>query len=119
MEELIVTMDTGHFSYQAHKGHDKKSADFHKVSELQAYAKDARERWVARARRVTPDEIDGFVSTDRKGDMTQYLALDAGARHAAGHLRQAYQFLREIGIEPDDEMTAEEMAPIQVQTSLY
>ena len=119
MEELIVTMDTGRFSYQAHKDHDKKSVDFHTTAELIAYAHDARRRWAERARRVGPDEIDGFVSTDRKGDLTQYYALDAGARHAAGHLRQAYQFLRQIGIEPHDEMTREDMAPIQVQESLY
>lgn len=119
MEELINTMDKGHFSYQAHKDHDATYAGYGSVRELQTYAAAARERWVARARRVAPGDVNGFVTTDRKGDITQYLALDAGARHAAGHLRQAYQFLRQIGVEPEGEMTAEEMAPIQVQTSLY
>lgn len=119
MEELVNTMETGHFSYQAHKDHDATYVGYRSVRELQEYARGARERWAARARRMTPDEVDATVRTDRKGDMTQYLALDAGARHAAGHLRQAYQFLRQIGIEPQAEMTVEEMAPIQVQTSLY
>lgn len=68
---------------------------------------------------MTPEEGEGFVSTDRKGDQTQYLVLDSGARHAAGHLRQAYQFLRDIGIEPIDELTPDHMGPIQVQASLY
>ena len=119
MEELIVTIDTGHFSYQAHKDHDAKSVNFTKTAELIAYAKDARERWAKRAREVAPDEVDAFVSTDRKGDLTQYLVLDAGARHAAGHLLQAYQFLRQLGMEPHEPMTREEMKPIQVQESLY
>jgi len=119
MEELIVTMDTGHFSYQAHKDHDKKSVEYTRVSQLQTYAKDARRRWAARARLVTADETEALVTTDRKGDLTQYLALDAGARHAAGHLLQAYQFLRNLGIEPAEPMTREEMKPIQVQESLY
>ena len=119
MDELVSCMDRGHFSYQAHKDHDATYVDYTSVRQLREYAAAARERWIARARRVGPDEVDAYVTTDRKGDVTQYLALDSGARHAAGHLRQAYQFLRDIGIEPQDELTLEEMRPIQVQESLY
>ena len=119
MEELIHCMDSCQFSYQAHKDHDATYVEYASVRQLREYAAQARERWVARARRVGPDEVDAYVTTDRKGDVTQYLALDSGARHAAGHLRQAYQFLRDIGIAPMDELTVEQMRPIQVQTSLY
>ncbi len=119
MQELIVCMDTGHFSYAAHKEHDKIAVDFTKTSELIAYAKDLRQRWAARAREVKPEEMDGFVSTDRKGDLTQYLVLDAGARHAAGHLLQAYQFMKDIGLPVKEALSREEMKPIQVQESLY
>src|SRR5262249_28027643 len=119
MEELIVTMRTKHFSYQAHKDHDKISVDMKSVADLRAYAKHAREKWIAAARAFPRERIDEPITTDRKGDLTQYQALDAGSRHAAGHLRQAYAFLRQLGIEPIDEMTREEMAPIQVQESLY
>jgi hypothetical protein len=119
MQELIVCMDTGHFSYAAHKDHDKVSVNFTKASELIAYAQDLRQRWAKRAREVAPDEIDAFVSTDRKGDLTQYLVLDAGARHAAGHLMQAYQFMRDQDIEPAEPLTREDLKPIQVQESLY
>jgi uncharacterized damage-inducible protein DinB len=119
MEVLITAMDTGHFSCQAHKEADAQSGRFRSGAELVAYAREIRERWSARARQVSRAEAERPVTTDRKGDMTQYLILDAGARHAAGHLRQAYQFLREIGIEPASELTAEAMAPIEIQTSLY
>jgi hypothetical protein len=119
MEELINCMDRNHFSYQGHKDHDATYVNYSSVAQLREYAADARKRWVERARRVRPEEADAYVTTDRKGDVTQYLALDSGARHAAGHLRQAYQFLRDIGIEPKDELTLEQMKPIQVQTSLY
>jgi hypothetical protein len=119
MQELIVCMDTGHFSYAAHKEHDKIAVNFTKTSQLIEYARDLRKRWAERARRVTGDDIDGFVSTDRKGDMTQYFVLDAGARHAAGHLMQAYQFMRDQGIEPAEPLTREDLRPIQVQESLY
>ena len=119
MTEVVHSLDSGHFSYQAHKEADARSVDFRSTAELVAYARKERERWVARARALPAAEIDRLVTTDRKGDLTNYLVLDAGARHAAGHLRQAYQFLREIGIEPRDALTAEEMAPIAIQTSLY
>ena len=119
MQELIVCMDTGHFSYAAHKEHDKIAVDFTKTSELIAYAQDLRRRWAKRAREVKPEEMDGFVSTDRKGDLTQYLVLDAGARHAAGHLLQAYQFMKDIGLPVKEALSREEMKPIQVQESLY
>ncbi len=119
MQELIVCMDTGHFSYAAHKEHDKIAVNFTKTSELIAYARDLRARWAKRAREMAPDDTFGFVSTDRKGDLTQYLVLDAGARHAAGHLMQAYQFMRDQGIEPAEPLTREDLKPIQVQESLY
>lgn len=119
MDVLVTAMDTGHFSYQAHKEADALSGRFRTAAELIAYARGTRERWAARARQVRREDAEGLVTTDRKGDLTQYLVLDAGARHAAGHLRQAYQFLRQLGIEPVDELTAEAMAPIEIQTSLY
>lgn len=119
LEELIVAMDTGRFSYRDFKERDARSVDLHRVSELLEYARNARERWIARARRVPPEEVGARVVTDTKGDVTQYLALDSGGRHAAGHLRQAYEFLRQLGIEPVDEMTVDRMAPIRVQSSLY
>ncbi len=119
MQELIVCMDTGHFSYTAHKEHDKIAVNFTKTSELIAYAKDLRVRWAKRAREVKPEEMDAFVSTDRKGDLTQYLVLDAGARHACGHLLQAYQFMNDIGHPIEEALTREDMKPIQVQESLY
>lgn len=102
-----------------HKEADAQSPRFRISSELIAYAREIRERWLARALRVSRAEVDGLVTTDRKGDVTQYMALDSGARHAAGHLRQAYQFMRQIGIDPGEDLTAEAIAPIQVQISLY
>lgn len=119
MDELVNAIGTGRFSYQAHKEADTGSGRFRSVAELRAYARAVRERWRARASRVRPEDAGALVVTDRKGDMTQYQVLDAGARHAAGHLRQAYAFLRQIGIEPDAELTVEQMAPIAIQTSLY
>jgi hypothetical protein len=119
MECLIDAMNNNHFSYMKHKEMDATSPRFKKTSELIEYAGEIRERWLARAMKVSREEVDRLVTTDRKGDQTQYLALDSGGRHAAGHLRQAYQFMRQIGIDPGPDLTAEDIAPIQVQTSLY
>lgn len=119
MDGLITAMDTGHFSYRAHKEADAQSGRFRSAGELIAYAREIRERWFARALRLSSEDAERLVTTDRKGDLTQYLILDAGARHAAGHLRQAYEFLRQIGIEPANELTAEAITPIEIQTSLY
>jgi hypothetical protein len=47
-----------------------------------------------------------------KTTWTRLTCLEAHAVHAAQHLRQTYVFRREIGVEPRQELTRGEMAPI-------
>jgi len=119
MTEVVHALDDGRFSYQAHKDADAQSVRFRGTAELIAFAEERRAQWLARSGRVTSADAARLVPSDRKGEMTQHQILDAAARHAAGHLRQAYQFLRQMGIEPAGELTAAAMRPIVVQTSLY
>jgi hypothetical protein len=88
------------------------------VVELAEFARVVRQRWLARALRATRDEIESVVAT-RRGDLSQLQLLDFQARHAAGHLRQLYVFLRGLGIEPARELTAAEMAPISLTEDVF
>jgi hypothetical protein len=110
------SLDTGVYRTAA-KSFDN-SRYFASVADLAEFARVVRQRWLARALRATPMEIDAVVST-RRGDLTQLQLLDFQARHAAGHLRQLYVFLRDLGIEPDRELTAAEMAPISLTEDVF
>ncbi|MGH2490291.1 MAG: hypothetical protein ACRDF9_02170, partial [Candidatus Limnocylindria bacterium] len=96
----------------------ERSRLFGTVADLIDFARDTRDRWLQRISRLTLEEAERPVMTKR-GIPTQYQVLDLVACHVAGHLRQTYAFLRQIGVEPRQEMTVEEMAPIAVQRELY
>jgi hypothetical protein len=113
--ELARAMDSGRFETHGFAGPQRGFAN---AREMYEYAKGVRSEWVARALRVTPEEAGDLVKTER-GEVTQYQMLDVIARHSAGHLRQCYVFLREIGIMPVHEMSDAEIAPIDVQKALY
>jgi hypothetical protein len=113
--ELTKAMDSGRFETHGFAGPQRS---FESAREMYDFATVVRKDWVARALRVTEDEAGHIIETER-GEVTQHQMLDVIARHSAGHLRQCYAFLRQIGIEPSHEMSDAEMAPIDVQKSLY
>lgn len=113
--ELTRAIDSGRFETHGFAGPQRS---FSSAREMHAYATAVTEEWVARALRVSPDQAGDLVQTER-GEVTQYQMLDVIARHSAGHLRQCYAFLRQIGITPTHEVSDDEMAPIDVQKALY
>jgi hypothetical protein len=113
--ELTRALDSGRFESHGFAGPERS---FSSAREMYDFATATRQAWVARALRITENESGQIVETER-GEVTQYQMLDVIARHSAGHVRQCYAFLRQIGVEPSHEMSDAEMAPIDVQKSLY
>lgn len=117
LDALAASLDSGRFVYDPTKdfAHSRRFGDARALAD---YCATVRSRWVIRALGVTAADQQRILSTDR-GDLTQHQMLDFLARHAAGHLRQLYVFLRERGVSPDGELNEEEMSPIIVTAELY
>ncbi|MHB0871398.1 MAG: hypothetical protein ACYC66_12090 [Chloroflexota bacterium] len=114
---MAVSLDTGLFQWDTDRDFERSRA-LGSSEQLARFCREVRVGWVERARRVTAEEAERLVETPR-GAVTQLQLLESQAWHAAQHLRQVYLFLKQIGIIPDRELTAEEMAPIHLGDVLY
>jgi hypothetical protein len=103
-------LDSGAFLWATDSDFDR-SRHFNSAAELANFCRDTRLDWFERASAVDADAARESVQTAR-GVLTQQQVLEAQAGHAAQHLRQIYVFLREIDLEPTQELTRDEMAPI-------
>lgn len=94
------------------------SRRFATPAELASFCRGTRLRWWDRVKLV--DEEHALALTETlKGAFSNRQILESQAWHAAQHLRQIYVFLREIGVEPARELTAADMAPIQLGETIF
>ena len=110
-------LDSGFFDWST-TGDFEASRGFETSAQLAGFCKEIRERWLANARTATSEDVERVAWTPR-GLLTQQQLLESQAWHAAQHLRQIYVFLREIGIEPERELTPEEMEPIRLGETVF
>jgi hypothetical protein len=103
-------LDSGKFLWATESDFDR-SRHFSSAAELADFCRDTRLNWLERASAADEDAAREPVQTTR-GVLTQQQVLEAQAGHAAQHLRQIYVFLRDIGVEPRQELTRGNMAPI-------
>lgn len=108
---MADSLDTRAFVW--HADDFVRSRQFTTSEQLAAFCHQTRQAWLARAAAVEQTEADAVVSSER-GDLTNFQILEFQAVHAGRHLRQIYVFLREIGVEPTQELTAMQMAPINI-----
>jgi len=111
------SLDSGLFQWATEEDH-QRSRGFSTPGELADFCRGIREGWWNRAARVDAEEADLMVETPR-GVVTHLQLLESQAWHAAQHLRQIYDFLRGIGIEPEGELGAEDIRPIQLGEIVY
>lgn len=88
------------------------SRRFGTTAELAAYCRGMRTAWFEGTVRVNADRVENSLVETKKGPVTQLQLLESRAFHSAQHLRQIYVFLKQIGITPTHEMSADEMKPI-------
>lgn len=110
-------LDSGLFDWST-AGDYAASRGFSAAADLAEFCRDTRESWLKNARGATAEDVERVAWTP-KGLLTNRQILEAQSWHAAQHLRQIYLFLREIGIEPDRELTAAEMEPIRLGETIY
>lgn len=110
-------LDSGLFDWST-SGDFAASRAFEATTQLADFCGDIRQAWLANARSATAEDVERVAWTPR-GLITQQQVLESQAWHAAQHLRQIYVFLREIGVEPDHELTAEEMEPIHLGDTVF
>lgn len=107
---MAAALDSGRYEWR-HGDDFGRSRRFGTTEELARFSAEVRAAWLARAERMDDGAGYEMVQTPR-GPVTQLQLLESQAFHAAQHLRQIYVFMRQIGIAPVGEITAEEMAPI-------
>ena len=112
IDRMRDALDTSAFLWATESDFDR-SRHFTSAEELADFCRDTRLNWLERAAAVDDDAAHKPVHTAR-GVLTQQQVLEAQSGHAAQHLRQIYVFLREIGLEPRQELTRGETAPIVV-----
>jgi hypothetical protein len=110
-------LDSGTFDWQT-AGDYAASRAFETTAQLAEFCAAAREGWLRQARQATAEDTERVAWTPR-GLVTQRQVLESQAWHAAQHLRQIYVFLREIAIEPEAELTPEEMEPIRLGETVF
>lgn len=107
---MAASLDTGNYPWK--QGDDfTASRRFATGRALADFCREVRKAWFRRAGRVDDDAAYDMVQT-RRGPVTHLQLLESQAFHAAQHLRQIYVFMRQIGIEPAGELTADRMAPV-------
>jgi hypothetical protein len=109
---LHTSLDSGSFDWKTDSDFER-SRRFATTEELAQFCQQEREGWFERASAVGEEEAAQPVETT-KGLLTNRQVLEAQAFHAAQHLRQIYVFLREIGVEPEMELGAEDIRPIEL-----
>lgn len=83
---------------------------------LAQLARTVRTDWYQRSSALPMDAQSRVVSTPR-GSLTQHQLLSSQVGHAGHHLAQIYEFLREHHIQPEDELTADDMRAWGVEWS--
>lgn len=114
---MVRALGSGLFDWST-AGDYAASRHFSSTVDLAEFCRDTRQSWLETARRATAGDVDRVAWTP-KGLLTNRQILEAQAWHAAQHLRQIYIFLRESGIEPEHELTADEMEPIRLGETVY
>lgn len=109
---LGAALDSGSFDWQTDSDFDR-SRRFESPEQLAEFCRETRLAWFIRAGAAGDAEAAALVRTP-KGELTNEQVLQAQAFHAAQHLRQIYVFLREIGVEPRQELGPEDIKPIEL-----
>jgi hypothetical protein len=105
-------LDSGRFEWDTTSDFER-SRHFSGSDDLAAFCRAVRLEWFTRASIVDAEASALTVETER-GDLTNQQVLEAQAQHAGRHLRQIYVFLRELGIEPTQELQAGDILPIDL-----
>jgi hypothetical protein len=114
---MCQALESGWYDY--HPGDDfARSRHFRTSAELADYCREVRTGWLECVQGVDDDAALNGVDS-RRGEATHQQLLEMQAFHAAQHLRQIYLFLREIGVEPSRELTAAEMAPVELGEEVF
>ena len=111
------SLDSGGFYWRTQDDHER-SRRFKNTQELADFCREVRVGWFTRASAVDDETAQSTVQTE-KGPLTYQQVLEAQSFHAAQHLRQIYVFLRELGVEPKQELTAADIAPIQLGDLIF
>jgi hypothetical protein len=112
-----ASLDSGRFEWRTESDFER-SRRFGSTIELASFCGEVRTTWAARAREVDRECALQTVETP-KGRLTNEQVLQAQAFHAAQHLRQIYVFLRELGIEPREELGAKDIEPITLGDIIF
>jgi hypothetical protein len=95
------------------------SRRFGTTAELVSYCREMRTGWFEGTVAADVDRVENDTVETKKGPVTQLQLLESRAFHSAQHLRQIYVFLRQIGITPGREMSADEMKPIVLGDQVF
>jgi hypothetical protein len=114
---MVEALDSGIYAWTSGDEY-AESRRFDTTEELVRYCRKARTQWFEGTCRVQDDRSEKIVET-KKGPVTQLQLLESRAFHSAQHLRQIYVFLKQIGITPPYELSAEEMKPIVLGDQVF
>ncbi len=117
IDAIRRALDSGRFDWDPERDF-ARSRHLGTVEELADWSRAVRLAWFERALAVDDAAAMDAVATPR-GPLTHLQILEAQARHAAQHLRQIYVFLRGLGIDPRDELTAEGMHPVVLPDAVF
>jgi hypothetical protein len=95
------------------------SRRFSTTAELVAYCREMRTAWFLGTVRADAERVENGLVETKKGTVTHLQLLESRAFHSAQHLRQIYVFLRQIGITPGREISADEMEPIVLGDQVF
>jgi len=111
------SLDSGGFHWRTEDDRER-SRRFANIRELADFCRQVRVAWFTRATAVDAEAARAPVETE-KGPLSYQQVLEAQAFHAAQHLRQIYVFLRQLGVEPSQELTAADIAPIELGDLIF
>jgi uncharacterized damage-inducible protein DinB len=117
-ENILESIRTQTYDGTFKFGYKAASESFQHMDEVARFGEETRIRVRQRARTITAEELDRTID-GYSGQTNGHTLLHHVSGHTAHHLLQLYEFLRMIGVEPNDPLTEEDLKGIPKPKKLW
>jgi uncharacterized damage-inducible protein DinB len=115
---ILESIRTRHYDGTFKFAYKEASESFKNMEEVARFGEESRTRVRQGAQTITGEELDRTID-GYSGQTNGHTLLHHVLGHTAHHLLQLYEFLRMIGLEPNDPLTEEDLKGIPKPKKLW
>lgn len=98
--------------------YDEAASHYRNMEEVARFGEKTRERLRAASKNLTAEALNRVIQS-YAGETNGHELLYSVLNHTAHHLRQLYEMLRSLGVEPSDPLQAEDFRGISMPKELW